>query len=255
MPSQPVPLARRMRFGKPLWWTALAASSLVGLSIAISFPILSTWSHPGGQWLIFNEHGVLHGNNLSPPGAISGLPWYGHLQFERSPIYSPWVPWPSVEHYPSGYWDFEIPVHLLLYFLLPVVACPSVVFVLNRHRPKRGWRIMTTRGFVYGMLVGIIMSLIVGVGLSLLYPSVRVVFDVLRSPGWLLSMLMTGRSFDSFFRPVGIVGVCTVFGICIHALFRPPKPPNPGYCTNCDYNLTGNISGVCPECGMNIASV
>jgi hypothetical protein len=25
-----------------------------------------------------------------------------------------------------------------------------------------------------------------------------------------------------------------------------------GYCLKCDYNLTGNISGVCPECGEKI---
>jgi hypothetical protein len=28
---------------------------------------------------------------------------------------------------------------------------------------------------------------------------------------------------------------------------------NPGRCPNCGYNLTGNASGVCPECGTPIA--
>ena len=27
------------------------------------------------------------------------------------------------------------------------------------------------------------------------------------------------------------------------------KPIAPGRCSNCGYNLTGNVSGVCPECG------
>ena len=31
-------------------------------------------------------------------------------------------------------------------------------------------------------------------------------------------------------------------------LFRPP----PGHCQNCGYDLTGNVSGVCPECGTSV---
>jgi hypothetical protein len=28
-----------------------------------------------------------------------------------------------------------------------------------------------------------------------------------------------------------------------------PKGPKPGHCHKCDYDLTGNTSGRCPECG------
>ena len=31
-------------------------------------------------------------------------------------------------------------------------------------------------------------------------------------------------------------------------LWRRDRIP-PGHCTGCGYNLTGNISGTCPECG------
>ncbi len=27
------------------------------------------------------------------------------------------------------------------------------------------------------------------------------------------------------------------------------RPHPPGHCKNCGYNLTGNVSGICPECG------
>lgn len=34
-----------------------------------------------------------------------------------------------------------------------------------------------------------------------------------------------------------------------HAL----RKPHPGFCPRCGYNLTDNVSGVCPECGLAIA--
>jgi len=30
------------------------------------------------------------------------------------------------------------------------------------------------------------------------------------------------------------------------------KRPQPGHCAQCGYNLTGNVSGICPECGTKI---
>jgi hypothetical protein len=38
---------------------------------------------------------------------------------------------------------------------------------------------------------------------------------------------------------------------CSLALLRKPEFP-PGYCRECGYDLTGNVSGVCPECGTPI---
>ena len=34
-------------------------------------------------------------------------------------------------------------------------------------------------------------------------------------------------------------------------LIRRPWRRLPGLCTRCGYNLTGNVSGVCPECGTD----
>ena len=30
------------------------------------------------------------------------------------------------------------------------------------------------------------------------------------------------------------------------------RPPKPGHCRSCRYDLTGNVSGVCPECGEKV---
>ena len=31
-----------------------------------------------------------------------------------------------------------------------------------------------------------------------------------------------------------------------------PRAPRPGHCRNCGYDLTGNLSGICPECGAAV---
>jgi hypothetical protein len=35
--------------------------------------------------------------------------------------------------------------------------------------------------------------------------------------------------------------------------FRP-RPPNAHLCPHCNYNLSGNTTGVCPECGKAVAT-
>jgi predicted RNA-binding Zn-ribbon protein involved in translation (DUF1610 family) len=40
--------------------------------------------------------------------------------------------------------------------------------------------------------------------------------------------------------------------IVVRLLLRPLSKPKPGICASCGYNLTGNVSGVCPECGARV---
>jgi hypothetical protein len=35
--------------------------------------------------------------------------------------------------------------------------------------------------------------------------------------------------------------------------YRDRRPP-PGHCRNCGYDLTGNLSGACPECGTRVTT-
>ena len=52
--------------------------------------------------------------------------------------------------------------------------------------------------------------------------------------------------FVAFWIPLALVGVPTAF-----LWYRDRRPP-PGRCQQCGYDLTGNVSGVCPECGATI---
>jgi hypothetical protein len=38
-------------------------------------------------------------------------------------------------------------------------------------------------------------------------------------------------------------------------LWRRDRKPRPGFCRRCDYDLTGNASGRCPECGEPISGI
>ena len=56
--------------------------------------------------------------------------------------------------------------------------------------------------------------------------------------------LQIGLSVARYATPLLIFGLLTRW--CV-----PVRIP-PGYCRKCGYNLTGNVSGVCPECGEKV---
>ena len=52
---------------------------------------------------------------------------------------------------------------------------------------------------------------------------------------------------------VSCLSYAFIFGIL--TVFTPRKPKELEVwprCTNCGYNLTGNVSGICPECGTPV---
>jgi hypothetical protein len=58
-----------------------------------------------------------------------------------------------------------------------------------------------------------------------------------------------------FYAPVWSVLLLALIYPCIKAIryIRRSLRPKPGHCHHCGYNLTGNVSGVCPECGTTSA--
>ena len=65
---------------------------------------------------------------------------------------------------------------------------------------------------------------------------------------------LEGRSLPG--GPVVFTAVNALFYAGVGWVFHPvrQKYHTPGCCQECDYDLTGNISGVCPECGTTIES-
>lgn len=92
--------------------------------------------------------------------------------------------------------------------------------------------------------------------------------DALRCTGWIIigcSYGISPNGYDVFLwpqyaslaRPVAqsgaIVGILTV--ILATILIPALQAPKAGCCSECGYDLTGNASGVCPECGTAIPTI
>ena len=80
---------------------------------------------------------------------------------------------------------------------------------------------------------------------------VLLALTLLCGTGWLTwpsySLTLRGiMSNDMLFW--GVIMLVVSVGLIVHARWTAERPSYPA-CARCGYNLTGNVSGVCPECG------
>ena len=109
--------------------------------------------------------------------------------------------------------------------------------------------IATSPGFQWGM---------VSKTTDIHYPS-----PPTNSPRWLMNIF--GIGWGSYNQPYRIHSVVfpawipVIFTAILPALWMirryRSRPYPPGFCQKCGYNLTGNVSGICPECGTAIAAI
>lgn len=60
-----------------------------------------------------------------------------------------------------------------------------------------------------------------------------------------------GKAAFSSFTPIWPSAMALAVVTAVLWLFIPRRYPA-CHCQNCGYNLTGNVSGICPECGKNV---
>ncbi len=127
----------------------------------------------------------------------------------------------------------------------PLVICylsPSVAYLIGRRiarrRPK--WPPPWIRA-IHRLVVGHLLVLTIYLAWSL-------GFDMLirfRSIGWWELLLVLPLPFAIFFGPAVATAV-------ILSARDAVALPRQNICINCEYDLTGNVSGICPECGEKI---
>ncbi len=99
-------------------------------------------------------------------------------------------------------------------------------------------------GASFGALAGVVVELTVLTGWK--------VFFFLSLPGWFSILLLEGHSTSPSVKTGAVNSLAySAIGALI-GWFWPTPRQGPGHCPKCDYDLTGNVSGVCPECGTEI---
>ncbi len=66
---------------------------------------------------------------------------------------------------------------------------------------------------------------------------------------WRWPVVLVGGKWDfivPLWIPLAAIGIPTILA------WRRDRPIPPGHCRTCRYDLTGNESGVCPECGTAV---
>ena len=138
---------------------------------------------------------------------------------------------------------------------------------------SRCWRFVILTGFVVSMTIFVVMvaSYFVGAGYffhrsettaAVIYVAGGAVGLV---DGYPLAGFQAGLIFTNspvvFWLPIAVPGEFVApLWIPFAAVALPTivllildRRPRPGQCRQCRYNLTGNTSGMCPECGTAIA--
>ena len=113
-------------------------------------------------------------------------------------------------------------------------------------------RTTTKTGALFGALAGAVAELGVLTGWK--------VFFVLSLPGSFPIVLLEGHAVLPSLKTAALNSLLYSFvGVLMARLWSSRRQlvswvqlrrrPRPGRCPDCDYDLTGNVSGICPECG------
>lgn len=73
--------------------------------------------------------------------------------------------------------------------------------------------------------------------------------------GWFVYLAITDQGWASLPRKSAFGFVAVVFVLIAYSMYQASRAAQPpaGCCGACGYDLTGNESGTCPECGAEVS--
>ena len=127
---------------------------------------------------------------------------------------------------------------------ITICALAVTVSILNLRYSIRFWLGGEHRLDLQGMRLGF--------GKMLNHYPVQISVGAPQPAKWLPYYRSTFNVYWSWYAAVPYWIILVIAGALVAATHRRTEP---GHCRKCDYNLTGNESGVCPECGTKIETV
>jgi hypothetical protein len=119
----------------------------------------------------------------------------------------------------------------------------------------------------YGLGITLPSVVLFGVGAACAHSNSKIWRVIGQGLGWLgigatLALMISmglAAGFESFMVMLPFIVLGSVFPLVSSTTIiyknRKPIPVDYPACERCGYNLTGNVSGICPECGRAIGSV
>ena len=138
-------------------------------------------------------------------------------------------------------------IGLVLSILMLGVWVFSVMFVASYVSPRSQWGIAIADGQInFSRYISITTSSGVSVGPSYAWETPQMSWTEVAS-SWLGFNLPGKYSPGRFHIPIWLLVVAVGFPTAV--LWWRDRRPKAGSCMACKYDLTGNVSGTCPECG------
>jgi len=163
-----------------------------------------------------------------------------------------------------GVWFFKYIALALLFSLFGALSyCGAGPLLYGKRQPPQSefpeWLLLfsitlwTLRsGFWFGLCTAIIVCPLLALHRSTAVPKKWICISL----GSVVVFMAILRRFDLNYSWVEFVSyfpaACALL-LCVLAANIIKQATRPGHCAHCDYNLTGNVSGICPECGTAIS--